>query len=295
MANSTSKPATKKAASKKPAKKKAAKSKATTGSKSVRVYSWNVNGIRAATKKGFVPWLETADAEILGLQEVRAWPEDIPNEIREIEDYHQSYSHPERKGYSGVGLFSRRKPDSVETSLGEERFDSEGRLQIARFGKLVIANGYFPNGNGKNRDNSRIPYKLDWYRALFDKVQKLRKGGYRVLVMGDLNTAHCEIDIARPKANKKTSGFRPEEREEIDRWIEAGWVDTFRNQEPGPDHYSWWSQRFGVREKNIGWRIDYVLASPSAMKFVKNAFILPDVKGSDHCPVGVDLDPAIFD
>ncbi len=262
--------------------------------KTARLYSWNVNGIRSVTKKGFVSWLENADAEILGVQEVRAWPEDIPAEVSAIEGYHQAYSHPERKGYSGVGLFSRRKFDSLETSLGEERFDVEGRLQIARFGRLIVANGYFPNGNGKDRDNSRIPYKLDWYRALFDKLQRLRKGGYRVLVIGDLNTAHREIDIARPKANQKTSGFCPEERAEIDRWIEAGWIDTFRAFEEGPEHYSWWSQRFGVREKNIGWRLDYVLASPAAMKFVRNAFILPDVKGSDHCPVGVDLDPAIF-
>ena len=264
-------------------------------SQKVRVYSWNVNGIRAATKKGFVDWLAKSKAEIVGLQEVRAWEEDLPPEVRELESWNQAYTRPERKGYSGVGLFSKRSPDSIATSLGEERFDSEGRLQIARFGKLVVANGYFPNGNGKDRDNSRIPYKLDWYRALFEKVQRLRKRGFRVLVMGDFNTAHKEIDLARPKANQKTSGFCPEEREEIDRWLAAGWVDTFRAFESGPDHYTWWSQRFGVREKNIGWRLDYVLATPATMKFVKGAFIHPDTKGSDHCPVGVDLDPTVFD
>ncbi len=262
--------------------------------KNIQLISWNVNGIRAATKKGMVDWLKKTSPEIIGLQEVRAWPQDMPDEVTSLPKLHQHYTEPERKGYSGVGLISKRKPDSVETSLGEGRFDSEGRIQIARFGKLVVANGYFPNGNGKNRDNSRIPYKLDWYRALFDKVQRLRKGGYRVLVIGDFNTAHREIDLARPKANAKTSGFCPEERAEIDRWVEAGWVDTFRAFEEGPDHYSWWSQRFGVREKNIGWRLDYVMASPSAMKFVKNGFILKDVKGSDHCPVGVDLDPGIY-
>jgi len=208
--------------------------------------------------------------------------------------WHQHYTAPERRGYSGVGLLSRREPISVETSLGEERFDTEGRVQIARYGRLVVANGYFPNGSGKNRDNSRIPYKLDWYRALFDKLQRLRRGGYRVIVMGDFNTAHREIDLARPKANVKTSGFCPEEREELDRWISAGWTDTFRSFEPGEGHYTWWSQRFGVRAKNIGWRIDYVLASPAAMKFVKGAFIHPKTMGSDHCPIGVDVDPAIF-
>jgi len=260
----------------------------------VRIYSWNVNGVRAATGKGFGEWLRDSQAEIVGIQEVRAQPDQIPDELRAMEDWHQHFTAPERKGYSGVGLFSRRSWDKLDTSLGEERFDVEGRVQIARFGRLVIANGYFPNGNGKNRDNSRIPYKLDWYQALFDKVERIRRGGYRVLVMGDLNTAHKEIDIARPKANVKTSGFRPEERAELDRWIDAGWIDTFRAFEPGPDHYSWWSQRFGVRAKNIGWRLDYCLASPAAMKFVKGAFIEPDVMGSDHCPVGVDVDPAIF-
>jgi len=260
----------------------------------LRIYSWNVNGIRAAAEKGFVGWLKRCRGEIVGIQEVRAQPEQIPEELRAIKRWHQHYSIPERKGYSGVGLLSRREPDRIETSLGEDRFDVEGRLQLARFGRLVIANGYFPNGSGKDRDNSRIPYKLDWYRALFDRVQRLRRGGYRVLVMGDFNTAHREIDLARPKANRKTSGFCAEERAELDRWIQAGWVDTFRRFEPGPDHYTWWSQRFGVREKNIGWRIDYVLASPAAMKFVRAAFIKPNVKGSDHCPIGVDVDPAIF-
>ena len=260
-----------------------------------RVYSWNVNGIRASTKKGLDRWVEQSNAEIIGLQEVRADLASIPEEILALKDYQQHYVAAEKKGYSGVGMLSRRKPDRLDTSLGEERFDSEGRLQVARFGRLVVANGYFPNGSGKNRSNDRVPYKLDWYRALFERVEKWRRGGYRVLVMGDYNTAHQDIDLARPKDNRKTSGFLAEEREELDRWIEAGWVDTFRAFEPGPDHYSWWSQRFGVRAKNIGWRIDYILASPSAMPFVRNAFIEPDTLGSDHCPIGVDVDPAIFD
>jgi exodeoxyribonuclease-3 len=260
-----------------------------------RIYSWNVNGIRSAVGKGFVDWLKKSRGQIVGIQEVRAQPDQIPPELSELPRWHQHYTVPERKGYSGVGLLSRRVPDAIETSLGEQRFDSEGRVQIARFGRLVMANGYFPNGNGKNRDNSRIPYKLDWYRALFDSLQRLRRGGHRVIVMGDFNTAHHPIDLARPKANEKTSGFRPEERAELDRWAEAGWVDTFRAFEPGEGHYSWWSQRFGVRAKNIGWRIDYVLASPAAMKFVRGAFIHPKTMGSDHCPIGVDVDPAIFD
>ena len=262
--------------------------------KTARIYSWNVNGIRAATKKGLADWITRSNAAIVGLQEVRADHASIPPEISALENYHQHFVAAERKGYSGVGLLSQRKPERLDTSLEEERFDTEGRLQIARFGRLVVANGYFPNGSGKDRSNDRVPYKLDWYRALFERVERWRRGGYRVLVMGDFNTAHKEIDLARPKENRKTSGFLPEECAELDRWIEAGWVDTFRAFQQGGDHYSWWSQRFGVRAKNIGWRIDYVLASPSAVPFVRNAFIEPETQGSDHCPIGVDVDPAVF-
>ena len=163
----------------------------------LRVYSWNVNGIRAATKKGLDGWIAGSQAEIIGLQEVRADPAAIPDEILALDDYQHHYVAAEKKGYSGVGLLSRRKPDRLDTSLGEDRFDTEGRLQIARFGRLVVANGYFPNGSGKDRSNDRVPYKLDWYRALFERVEKWRRGGYRVLVMGDWNTAHKEIGTRR--------------------------------------------------------------------------------------------------
>ena len=259
------------------------------------MYSWNVNGLRAAVRKGFAQWASGSDAEIIALQEVRAVASAIPAEVLALEGYHQHYVAAQKKGYSGVGLLSRRRPDRLETSLGEERFDSEGRLQIARFGRLIVANGYFPNGSGTHRRNDRVPYKLEWYRALFERVQRWRRSGYRVLVMGDFNTAHQEIDLARPKENRGTSGFLREECEELDRWLAAGWIDTFRVFQQGEGHYSWWSQRFGVRAKNVGWRIDYVFASPAAMRFVKQAFIERGTEGSDHCPIGVDLDSAVFD
>jgi exodeoxyribonuclease-3 len=259
-----------------------------------KIISWNVNGLRACAKKGFGSWLGRSRAEIVGIQEVRAPEEKIPEELRFPRGRHTHFVEAERPGYSGVGLFAKRKPDAVETSLGEDRFDREGRLQIARFGRLVLANAYFPKGSGTQRDNSRVPYKLDFYAALFERLQRLRKGGLRVLVMGDFNTAHHEIDLARPKGNKDTSGFLPEERAELDRWAAAGWVDTFRRFESGPDHYSWWSQRGGCRERNIGWRIDLIMASPAAMRFARSAFIRPKVKGSDHCPIGIDLDPKIL-
>jgi exodeoxyribonuclease-3 len=193
-----------------------------------------------------------------------------------------------------VALFTRREPDRIDTRLGEPRFDREGRLQLAHFGRLVVVNVYFPKGSGKNRDNSRVPYKLDFSRALFARLERLRRSGKRLLVMGDFNTAHQEIDLARPRENQKTSGFLPEERAEFERWIAAGWVDTFRRFESSPGHYTWWSQRAGVRAKNVGWRIDYVLASASVLPFVRRAFIRSEVRGSDHCPVGVDLDPEAF-
>ena len=253
-----------------------------------------MNGLRACVKKGFGSWLRRSRAEIVGLQEVRASREQLPEQIRSPRGWHTHFVQAERPGYSGVGLYSRRKPDAVQTTLGEKRVDAEGRLQLARFGRLVVANVYFPQGGGTNRDNSRVPYKLAFYKALFERMQRLRRGGYRVLVMGDFNTAHKEIDLARPKQNRETSGFLAEECAELDRWLAAGWIDSFRRFETGPGHYTWWSQRFGVRAKNIGWRVDYVMASPAAMKYVRNALIQPAVTGSDHCPVGVDLDPAIF-
>jgi exodeoxyribonuclease-3 len=263
--------------------------------KPVRVMSWNVNGLRAIAKKGFRDWLADNRAEIVGVQEIRARAEQLPEDLREPDRLHARFVSAERPGYSGVGLFAARPPDAHEASLGIERFDVEGRLQIARFGRLTVVNAYFPNGNGRERDNSRVPYKLDFYAAVFDLVQRRRRAGQRVLVMGDFNTAHREIDLARPRQNQQTSGFLPEEREELDRWLQAGWLDSFRVFEDGGGHYSWWSQRGTARARNVGWRIDYILASPNLRPFLRGAFIQPDVLGSDHAPIGVELDPAVFE
>ncbi len=258
----------------------------------MRIVSWNVNGLRACAKKGFLRFLAESGADVVAVQEVRAAPAQLEPATREPPGWHTCFAPAERPGYSGVAIYSRVQPDAVEIGLGERRFDCEGRLILARFGRTYVVNGYFPKGSGKNRDNSRVPYKLDFYRAVFDRVQALRRRG-DVLVVGDFNTAHEEIDLARPKDNAKTSGFLPEERAEFSRWIEAGWVDTFRVRHPGENgHYTWWRQWGGARERNVGWRIDYVLASPSAARRVTNAFIWPHVTGSDHCPVGVDLEPA---
>ena len=261
---------------------------------SMRVVSWNVNGIRACVRHGYVDFLDRSGADIVGVQEVRALPEEIPTAARTPPGWHAVFTVAERRGYSGVGIYSRLEPERVETALGEPRFDIEGRFIIAHFrtgrGRFTVANGYFPKGSGKDRDNSRVGYKLDFYRAVFDRIQKLRRR-CPVLAIGDYNTAHRKIDLARPKSNVRNSGFLPEERAELDRWLDAGWVDAFRAVRPDePGHYTWWRQWGGARERNVGWRIDYVLASPAAMKRVRDAFIWPHERGSDHCPVGVDID-----
>jgi exodeoxyribonuclease-3 len=256
----------------------------------MRVISWNVNGLRACAKKGFTAFIEASGADIIGLQEVRAFHEQLAEDVRQPPGWHTVFSAAQRPGYSGVAIYSRQVPDKVETSLGVAPLDAEGRFILARFGRLHVASVYFPKGSGKDRDNSRVPYKLDFYRSVFDRVEPLRKRG-PVLVIGDYNTAHEAIDLARPKTNKDSSGFLPEERAEMDRWLEAGWIDTFRKRHPDePDHYTWWRQFGNARAQNVGWRIDYVLASASADRRIRDAFIWPHIMASDHCPCGVDID-----
>ncbi len=255
----------------------------------MRIVSWNVNGLRACVRKGFLEVLDTCGADVVALQEVRALPSQLTPGVQAPTGWHAAFAPAQRLGYSGVAIYSRQAPSRVQTSLSEERFDVEGRFIAASFGRLSVASVYFPKGSGKDRDNSRVPYKLEFYAAAFKRLQALRRRG-PVFVVGDYNTAHEAIDLARPKGNEKTSGFLPEERAELSRWLQAGWVDAFRAQHPGePGHYTWWRQWGGARENNVGWRIDYVLASPSAAKRVTNAFIWPNTLGSDHCPLGVDF------
>lgn len=253
------------------------------------IVSWNVNGIRAALRKGFADWIGSEKADVIGLQEVRAQVELAEKELSGMRPYVHIVA-AEKKGYSGVGYLSQHRP-VMETSLDDDAFDSEGRVQIAHYGSLTIANVYFPNGSGKNRDNSRIPYKLAFYRRLYDKLDRLRRDGQHIVVMGDFNTAHREIDLARPKDNRKTSGFCPEECEELERWLSNGYIDTFRFKHPDQEGaYTWWSQRKGVRERNVGWRIDYIIVSESLRDRVVQSSIHPNTLGSDHCPISMTLD-----
>ncbi len=262
--------------------------------RTIGILSWNVNGLRAIARVGFLPWLRGSKASFVGIQEVRARPEQLEPELRRPRGWHTGFVSAHKAGYSGVGFYSKLRPDLHLTELGRPELDREARFSEVRLGALTIVNAYFPNGNGTptadgKRSNDRIPFKLDFYRALFDHLAPRVHAGERILVMGDFNTAHREIDLARPKENKRTSGFTEIEREELDRWLRAGWVDTFRHLYPTRAVYSWWSQRQGVRARNVGWRLDLVLASPGALPFLRDASIHTEVMGSDHCPVGVRL------
>ncbi len=252
----------------------------------MRLISWNVNGIRAAHKKGFLEWFEAQEPDVLCIQETKAHEHQIPGELREVEGYSSWFTTPERKGYSGVGLYSRIAPRSVSFGLGVERFDVEGRVVVADFDDFVFLGIYFPNGK---RSADRLRYKIEFYDAFLSYVDNLRQQGRNVVVCGDVNTAHKEIDLARPKQNEKISGFLPEERAWMDTFLEHGYVDTFRqfNQEPG--HYSWWDQMTRARERNVGWRIDYFFTDCDLAPRLVDAFLQPDVMGSDHCPVGIEL------
>ncbi len=259
----------------------------------MRIASWNVNGLRAAHRNGFVDWLNRSDFDVVCLQEIRASEEVLPEAVRAPSGWHAEFHSAKRPGYSGVATYSRERPSRADRNLGVKSIDEEGRCLITTHGSLVVVNSYFPNGNGKDRDNSRIPFKLRYNRELRKRLDDLRKADVPVVVLGDWNTAHEEIDLARPKNNGKTSGFTLPERKEFGRWIGDGWVDTFRHFEKGPGHYTWWRQFGGMREKNVGWRIDCALASPGAVQFLKAAAIHKDVLGSDHCPISVHFDPGV--
>ena len=252
----------------------------------MRLISWNVNGIRAAHKKGFLEWFESEHPDVLCLQETKAHESQLPTALKDVEGYHVWFSQPERKGYSGVALYSRQEPRSVSFGLGVERFDSEGRTVVADYDDFVLLGIYFPNGK---RSADRLRYKMEFYDSFLEYVDDLRRKGRNVVVCGDVNTAHKEIDLARPKENEKISGFLPQERAWMDTFLDHGYVDTFRqfNQEPG--NYSWWDTMTRARERNVGWRIDYFFADADLAPNLTNAFILPDVMGSDHCPVGIEI------
>jgi exodeoxyribonuclease-3 len=253
----------------------------------LNIVSWNVNGIRAAYKKGILDWFAQASPDILCIQETKANEDQLPADLRRVDGYRAYFASAEKKGYSGVAMYSRTEPISVQRGFGVGRFDSEGRTIQADFGDFVLLGVYFPNGQ---RSDERLEYKMDFYDAFFDHIQGLRSQGRNIVICGDVNTAHKPIDLARPKENQKISGFLPIERAWVDKLLEHGYVDTFRmfNQEPG--QYSWWNQRANSRARNVGWRIDYFFVNEEFRENVKSAGIHQDVMGSDHCPVSIEIE-----
>ncbi len=252
-----------------------------------KILSWNVNGIRAVYKKGlFLPLFDN-DPDILCIQETKAGENQLIKELKEIKGYSSYFSSAEKKGYSGVCIYTKEKPERIETGFGIKEFDNEGRIFIAYYLNFVLFNIYFPNGKASKE---RLKYKMDFYDAFLDFADKLKKKGKNVIACGDINTAHTEIDLARPKENEKISGFLPEERAWLDKLISHGYADTFRMFIKEGGHYSWWDYKTGARERNIGWRIDYFFVSENAKDKIKSAYIMKDVMGSDHCPVGIEFD-----
>lgn len=255
----------------------------------ITLLSWNVNGIRAVHKKGYLPWLAQAQPDILCLQETRAEEPQLPAELARPAGYHTFWNASKSKrGYSGTALFTRQMPLSVQFGLGVAEFDQEGRTIVAEYPQFTLLNCYFPNGG---RDHSRVPFKMAFYETFLQKCEELRAAGKAVLFCGDVNTAHHEIDLANPKSNQNTTGFLPEERAWMDKLVAAGYVDTFRYLHPTlPEQYTWWSVPTRARTRNVGWRIDYFFVAAELLPRVADAFIVPDVMGSDHCPVGLKLD-----
>lgn len=252
----------------------------------IKLVSWNVNGIRAVSKKGFFDWMEETRPDILGLQETKISSDQLTEELIKRKGYKSYFSHAEKRGYSGVALYTKEEPISVTEGFGVPRFDSEGRTLVADFGDFVIANIYFPNGA---QNEERLQYKLDFYDAFYKWANKLVKEGKKLTVCGDYNTAHKAIDLARPKENEKISGFLPVERAWMDKFVKAGWSDTFRLINDKPEQYSWWHMRTNARERNVGWRIDYFFTSKNLTDQVDDATIEQHVHGSDHCPVTLTL------
>lgn len=249
--------------------------------------SWNVNGIRAMQRKGFLTWLHAEQPDILCLQETKAWPEQLDAELRQPVGYHTYFASAENKGYSGVAIYSKHKPDAVRVGMGVPQYDREGRVLSADFGDFMLISTYVPSGS---RDRSRIEYKLHFLDAFIAYCEGLRTAGKRVIFCGDINIAHQPIDLARPKPNKKTSGFLPEERAYVDWLLELGYLDTFRLLNPNAvDRYSWWAMRSGARERNVGWRLDYFFATDDLRERIVSAEIHPTIEGSDHCPVSLTL------
>ncbi|MBN1680134.1 MAG: exodeoxyribonuclease III [Anaerolineae bacterium] len=256
----------------------------------LELYSWNVNGIRAAHRKGLLSWLEEAGPDILCLQETKAQPDQLTDDLLNPAGYHTYWASAQRKGYSGVALYTKTRPQDVTIGLGIAEYDDEGRTIVADYGTFVLMGAYFPNGG---RDLSRVPFKMAYKAAFLAYANRLREAGKRVIFCGDVNTAHQPIDLANPKENQQHTGFLPEECAWIDAVVAQGYVDIFRELHPDlTGAYTYWPFWGKSRERNTGWRIDYFFISPDLCPCVKAASIHAEVMGSDHCPISLTLDGA---
>jgi exodeoxyribonuclease-3 len=254
----------------------------------MKITTWNVNGIRAALGKGVSEWWIAEKPDVLCLQEIKAKPDQLTDDQHALLDLGQIIWNPaERKGYSGVATISQKDPLDIKLGMESDKFDSEGRVIQTRYKDFTLFNIYFPNGQ---RDQERLDFKLDFYSHLLNLCDQMHEDGENIIITGDFNTAHNDIDLKNPKENQNTSGFMPVERAWIDKYLEHGFVDAYRRLYPDKVEYTWWTYRFRARERGIGWRLDYYLVSEAIMKFVKDVVVHSDVMGSDHCPVTLILD-----
>jgi len=252
----------------------------------MKLISYNVNGIRAAMNKGFVDWLAKESPDVLGLQEIKALESDVDLQIFQDLGYHVYWYPAIKKGYSGVAILSKLAPKAVHYGMGVSDYDAEGRIIRADFEGFSFISAYFPSGT---TGDVRQDFKYAFLDDVYGFMQDLKKNHAGLILSGDYNICHKAIDIHNPISNKNTSGFLPEERAWMDKFVDLGFIDTFRAFNPDPGHYSWWSYRANSREKNLGWRIDYHMASKELQNKLKRAVILPDVMHSDHCPVLLEL------
>ncbi|MCK4226656.1 exodeoxyribonuclease III [candidate division WOR-3 bacterium] len=253
----------------------------------MEIVSFNVNGLRAIIKKGFKEWFTNENPDILCLQEIKATKEKLKGVTIAPENYHSYWNPGKRAGYSGVITFSKEEPLDVQFGMGIEKFDTEGRLIRTKYQDFTLLNVYFPNGK---MSEERLKFKLDYYAAFLEFSENLKKKGEELIITGDFNTAHKEIDLANPKENEKYSGFLPIEREWLNKLVSKGYIDTFRLFHPEGKQYTWWTYRFKARERNIGWRIDYFFITEGLTDRVRDSIILKDVYGSDHVPILLEIE-----
>ena len=250
----------------------------------MKIISWNVNGLRAVYKRNFLNWMRESGADIICLQETKAQPNQLSSDLIKLDNFYSYFNSADKKGYSGVAVYTKQKPIFAQSVLGVKRFDNEGRILKLKYKNFVLIDLYLPHG-GRQKEN--LNYKLKVYEYFLDYLKKLNNE--KVILIGDFNIAHQEIDLARPKQNKNNIMFTPEERKQIDRIIKLGFIDTFRQFHKEGGYYTWWPYFAKARERNLGWRIDYAFTSAKITPKLKDAFILKDVKGSDHCPIGINL------